>query len=132
MYLKKRIYIVLDWLGISFFLLWIIFNWAVQRELTTTDFFIGSYLGIAVFEEEEHSVQYDATTIRVTKIGDKMSFSFSDSIPTIYKVQVKQHTQRDLINLNACETNYIRLDTRKLEILFNDGTKSWFVYADRL
>ena len=131
MRLNKRTYIILDWMGIGFFFLFIVFNWAVKRELTTTNFFIGNYLGTVVFEEEDQSVQCESTKIHVIKIGDKTSFVFSSPIPTISKVVFKQTKYRDLINLEASETNYIRLDTHKLEILFTDGRKSWIVYADR-
>ncbi|MGG5507146.1 MULTISPECIES: hypothetical protein [unclassified Myroides] len=132
MCLKKRISILFNWVCIGCFLLWMVFSCLVQPEPATTEFFIGNYLGIAVFEEEAYTVQRDTTTIRAIKIGDKMSFIFSDSIPTIAKVVVKKNKEGDLINLHANETNYIRLHSRKLEILFTDGNRSWFVYADRL
>lgn len=131
MRITKRTYIILDWLGIGIFLFLIVFNWGSRREITEAPFFVGRYQGVAVFEDQDQNIQCDTASIDVIKIGPKTSFVFSGSIPTISKVVFEENKSKFLINLNAIDTNYIRLDTRKLEILFHEGSKSWTVYADR-
>lgn len=128
---KKRIYIILYRLGMGIFLLLLVFNGEPRREITAARFFVGRYQGVAVFEDQNINIQCDTAVIDVIKIGPKTSFVFSDSIPAISKVVFEENKAKDLINQNALDTNYIRLDTKKLQILFTEGTKSWTVYADR-
>lgn len=131
MNVKKRTYIILDWLGIGIFLFLIVFKGEGRREITATRFFVGRYQGVATFEDQHQNIQCDTAFIDVIKIGPKTSFVFSGTIPTISKVVFEENSRQDLINQNALDTNYIRLDTKKLEILFTEGTKSWTVYAGR-
>lgn len=131
MNIKKRIYIILDWLGIGIFLLLLVFKGGARREITAARFFVGRYQGVVVFEDQHQNIQCDTTFIEVIKIGPKTSFVFSGAIPTISKVIFEENRAKNLLNQNALDTNYIRMDTKKLEILFTEGTKRWTVYAGR-
>lgn len=120
-----------EWLGIGFSFLFLVFNWGQKQDLMTTDFFVGKYHGVVVFEENDLVVQSDKSVIHIVKIGDKTNFVFAANIPTISTILYKNNKTKDLINLNPQETNYIKINASKLEILFADGNKSWTVYADR-
>lgn len=120
-----------EWLGIGFSFLLLVFNWGQKQDLMTTEFFVGKYQGVVVFEENDLVVQCDKSTIHIVKIGNKTNFVFSANIPTISTVLYKNNNTKDLVNRNPQETNYIKINANKLEILFSDGTKSWVVYADR-
>lgn len=103
----------------------------MKREITKTDFFVGQYSGVVLFENEDTVIQCHKGRIRVVKIGNKASFFFSDDIPTLTEIVLKKVNGAAMMTIDAEEANYIRLDRHRLEILFSVETKNYTVYAMR-
>lgn len=103
----------------------------MKREITKTNFFVGQYSGIVLFENEDTVIQCHKGHIRVVKIGNRASFFFSHDIPTLAEITFKKVDGAAMMSIDAEETNYIRLDRYKLEILFSIETKNYTVYAMR-
>lgn len=103
----------------------------MKREITKTDFFVGQYSGVVLFENEDTVIQCHKGRIRVVKIGNKASFFFSDDIPTLPEIVLKKVNGAAMMTIDAEEANYIRLDRHRLEILFSVETKNYTVYAMR-
>ncbi|WP_353158652.1 hypothetical protein [Myroides odoratus] len=118
-------------LGLSIVLLVILATKSMKREVTKADFFIGKYCGVVLFEQDNTLIQCPEGWVKVVKIGNKASFFFSHDIPTLSEITMKQVDGTAMITIDAEETNYIRLDRHKLEILFVSEGKNYTVYAMR-
>lgn len=118
-------------LGLSILALVILGVKSMKREVAKADFFVGKYSGVVLFENEDAVIQCHKGFIRVVKIGNKASFFFAHNIPTLADITLTQVDGAAMMTIDAEETNYIRLDRHKLEILFSVETKNYTVYAMR-
>ncbi|MDM1044405.1 hypothetical protein HX004_10910 [Myroides sp. 1354] len=116
-------------LGMGIGLLLLLCTGTMKRDIAKTDFFVGKYCGVVLFEQDDVTIQCHKSCIRVVKIGNKVSFYFRHNIPTLAEIELVQEDGGPMINRDAIETNFIRLNHAKLEVLFTIGAKSYTVYA---
>jgi len=129
--MKSIVKVFLGIIGIlGLFLIVVTIYWT-KKDVTTENFFLGQYDGVVFFEDKESMTHFEDSSVNVVKIGNSTSFVFSDDIPTISSIAFKRTEQDDIINMEATETNYIRLNNKKLEILFTQDNRTWVIYATR-
>lgn len=115
---------------VTVFFLWC-FTGPINRDVTKTKFFIGNYSGAVLFEHDKTMIQCQLSTVRVVKIGNKVSFYFAHDIPALTEIVLEAYKDNALMNPDAVETNYIQLANNKLEILYALGNLKYTVYASR-
>ena len=97
------------------------------------DFFAGTYKGKITYVDGSNTLTADNGSVFVTKIasGTKYNFAFSDKIPDLNGIEFEKKGDNTLVSIGASEASYIRIDDKKLTILYTKDGKTWTANASR-
>lgn len=124
---------LLKLLAVTVFALFVFTACNDDDDPANNDFFAGTYKGKITYVDGSNTLTADNGSVFVTKIasGTKYNFAFSDKIPDLNGIEFEKKGDNTLVSIGASEASYIRIDDKKLTILYTKDGKTWTANASR-
>lgn len=124
---------LLKLLAVTVFALFVFTACNDDDDPANNDFFAGTYKGKITYVDGSNTLTADNGSVFVTKIasGTKYNFTFSDKIPDLNGIEFEKKGDNTLVSIGASEASYIRIDDKKLTILYTKDGKTWTANASR-
>ncbi|WP_291068000.1 MULTISPECIES: hypothetical protein [unclassified Empedobacter] len=124
---------LLKFLAVTFFALFVFTACSDDDDPANNDFFAGTYKGKISYVDGNNTLSADNGSVFVTKIasGTKYNFAFSNKIPDLNGVEFEKKGDNMLVSIGSNENSYIRIDSKKLTILYTKDGKTWTANTTR-
>ena len=124
---------LLKLLAVTVFALFVFTACNDDDDPANNDFFAGTYKGKITYVDGSNTLTADNGSVFVTKIasGTKYNFAFSDKIPDLNGIEFEKKGDNTLVSIGASEASYIRIDDKKLTILYTKDGKTWTANVSR-
>ena len=124
---------LLKFLAVTFFALFVFAACNDDDDPANNDFFAGTYKGSISYKDANNSLSTQNGSVFVTKIasGTKYNFAFSNKIPDLNGVEFEKKGDNMLVSIGSNENSYIRIDSKKLTILYTKDGKTWTANTTR-
>jgi hypothetical protein len=98
---------------------------------TDNDLFIGTYEGTVRYIEGVEEINSSVNgSVRVAKVGDTYNFNFSDGIPSLNGIKMKDG-EGNMIIFEDGALGTISISASKLNISYTKDGETWFANCDR-
>lgn len=101
-----------------------------------SEIFMGKYEGSIAFTPAGSSTPSKSNqsngSVRVTRLGDNYTFTFSDGIPTLENIKYAQGDDNTYVNIDlGGEAGVIKVTKSKLQILYKNQKGTWNATCNR-